>query len=475
MDILVEETVDENLQEIISPIDALVDEQGSALFDLCDMNKKGYIVKEDLKQLDGLIPNFSPNDLEQQLYCEVDNKNNFMINRDNFVRVIKPFLLKQNKSTLKQKKRQTKEVSKSMFRTISLDNDETKQQIAKPLSSETKPRMRLPKLSISLDEKLGSTDFINLRNPSSIPKELGNDGLYVSQESRPSIDSDDYESIPMNSPFYDRTFSIPDDNASAITSLKKRPEEQNEEIEKRNHNEIKEMLKKSRSSLEIKPKKLERPCNFGPTSLLEHPIVADDVKTPDRIFKIVFVGDSAVGKTCFLHRFCHNRFKPLFNATIGVDFTVKSIKLVDRLVAVQLWDTAGQERFRSITKQYFRKADSVILMYDVTSEQSFLNVRNWIESVRIGVGDCCVLCLVGNKVDLASNEVGRKVTYDDGKQIAQEFDMLFFETSAYTGLGINDCMKAVAIRLQQREDDQLEEALRLEMIIQNSKRSWCCV
>uniref|UniRef100_A0AC34GUI1 Uncharacterized protein n=1 Tax=Panagrolaimus sp. ES5 TaxID=591445 RepID=A0AC34GUI1_9BILA len=384
MDILVEEeAIDDN-------IDALVDEQGSALFDLCDMNKKGYVVKEDLKQLDGLIPNFSPNDLEQQFYREEDNKKFFRVNRDNFVRAIKPFLLKQNKSTPKQK------------------------QQAKSVSSEKKPRIRLPKLSISLDEKLGNTDFINLRNPSSIPKDLGNESLYVQQEARPSIDSDDYDSIPMNSPFYDRTFSIPDDNSSAITTLKKRPEDHDEEIEKRNHNEIKEI-------------------------------------------------------------FCHNRFKPLFNATIGVDFTVKSIKLVDRLVAVQLWDTAGQERFRSITKQYFRKADSVILMYDVTSEQSFLNVRNWIESVRIGVGDCCVLCLVGNKVDLASNEAGRKVTYDDGKQIAQEFDMLFFETSAYTGLGINDCMKAVAIRLQQREDDQLEEALRLEMIIQNSKRSWCCV
>ncbi|KAK5965042.1 Ras and EF-hand domain-containing protein, partial [Trichostrongylus colubriformis] len=110
-----------------------------------------------------------------------------------------------------------------------------------------------------------------------------------------------------------------------------------------------------------------------------------DLRTPDRIFKVVFVGDSAVGKTCFLHRFCYNRFKPLFNATIGVDFTVKTMNVGDRVIALQLWDTAGQERFRSITKQYFRKADGVLLLFDVTSEQSFLNVRNWIESVRNGV------------------------------------------------------------------------------------------
>ncbi|EPB70624.1 Ras family protein [Ancylostoma ceylanicum] len=92
-------------------------------------------------------------------------------------------------------------------------------------------------------------------------------------------------------------------------------------------------------------------------------------------------------------RFCYNRFKPLFNATIGVDFTVKTIKVGSRIVALQLWDTAGQERFRSITKQYFRKADGVLLLFDVTSEQSFLNVRNWIDSVRAGVDDTTVMAL----------------------------------------------------------------------------------
>ncbi|CAJ0580092.1 unnamed protein product, partial [Mesorhabditis spiculigera] len=199
-----------------------------------------------------------------------------------------------------------------------------------------------------------------------------------------------------------------------------------------------------------------------------------DMRAPDRIFKVVFVGDSAVGKTCFLHRFCHNRFKPLFNATIGVDFTVKSIQLRDRLIAVQLWDTAGQERFRSITKQYFRKADGVVLMYDVTSEQSFLHVRNWIASVKAGVDENVVMCLVGNKVDLFASENQRELTRKAGRQIADEFGMLYYETSAYTGFGITECMTAMAERLQKREQDHLEEALRLEMEV-TKKKSWCCV
>ncbi|KAE9416258.1 hypothetical protein Angca_003567, partial [Angiostrongylus cantonensis] len=189
----------------------------------------------------------------------------------------------------------------------------------------------------------------------------------------------------------------------------------------------------------------------------------EDLRTPDRIFKVVFVGDSAVGKTCFLHRFCYNRFKPLFSATIGVDFTVKTICVGNRVVALQLWDTAGQERFRSITKQYFRKADGVLLLFDVTSEQSFLNVRNWIESVRLGVDETTIMALVGNKVDLFGNESTRNTVFRAGKMLAEEFNMPFYETSAYTGYGIDHCMRSMAERLQKREEQQLHDALRLEM------------
>ncbi|EGT41967.1 hypothetical protein CAEBREN_28112 [Caenorhabditis brenneri] len=202
----------------------------------------------------------------------------------------------------------------------------------------------------------------------------------------------------------------------------------------------------------------------------------EELTQPDRIFKVVFVGDSAVGKTCFLHRFCHNRFKPLFNATIGVDFTVKTMKIPpNRAIAMQLWDTAGQERFRSITKQYFRKADGVVLMFDVTSEQSFLNVRNWIDSVRAGVDEATVMCLVGNKVDLFGNDIARSGVYRAAEKLALEFKIPFYETSAYTGYGIENCMRQMAESLQRREDNHLEEALKLDMNSNYKKRSWCCI
>ncbi|XP_009987585.1 PREDICTED: EF-hand calcium-binding domain-containing protein 4A-like, partial [Tauraco erythrolophus] len=104
--------------------------------------------------------------------------------------------------------------------------------------------------------------------------------------------------------------------------------------------------------------------------------------SPDRIFKVVFVGNSGVGKSSFIHRFCYDRFLAELNATIGIDYQVKSLMVDNTQVALQLWDTAGQERFRSITKQYFRKADGILVMYDITAECSFMAVRNWMSSVQ---------------------------------------------------------------------------------------------
>ncbi|XP_006506408.1 EF-hand calcium-binding domain-containing protein 4B isoform X3 [Mus musculus] len=106
--------------------------------------------------------------------------------------------------------------------------------------------------------------------------------------------------------------------------------------------------------------------------------------TPDRLFKIVFVGDSAVGKTSFLRRLCEARFSPGMAATVGIDYRVKTVTVDNAQVALQLWDTAGQERYRCISQQFFRKADGVAVMYDLTAKQSFLSIRQWLSSVEVG-------------------------------------------------------------------------------------------
>ncbi|XP_046333185.2 EF-hand calcium-binding domain-containing protein 4B-like isoform X2 [Haliotis rufescens] len=193
---------------------------------------------------------------------------------------------------------------------------------------------------------------------------------------------------------------------------------------------------------------------------------------PERIFKVVFVGDSGVGKSSFIYRFCHRNFKQSFSATIGVDFQIKTMMSEGKLIALQLWDTAGQERFRSITKQYFRKADGVIVMYDVTSENSFVNIRNWMNSVKEGVDDDTVIVIVGNKMDLAENDNKRVIKTKDGIKFADEYGALFYETSAKIGSGVTETMEALACVLREKEDKSIEAALRLEA--GTIKKKGCC-
>ncbi|KAL8601885.1 hypothetical protein ACOMHN_020620 [Nucella lapillus] len=189
-----------------------------------------------------------------------------------------------------------------------------------------------------------------------------------------------------------------------------------------------------------------------------------------RIFKVVFVGDSGVGKSSFIHRFCSNTFRATFSATIGVDFQVKPLTVGDNLVVMQLWDTAGQERYRSVTKQYFRKADGVIVMYDITSESSYLNVRQWMDSVQEGVEEGTVITIIGNKTDLV--EANPDMTrVKDGAKMAVEYNALFYETSAKTGSYISEAMLGMASLLKDKEDKALEASLKLTDV---PKKKGCC-
>ena len=99
----------------------------------------------------------------------------------------------------------------------------------------------------------------------------------------------------------------------------------------------------------------------------------------DQLIKLVFIGDSSVGKTCLLMRFSENRFSSDHMPTIGIDFKIKMLQVQDKRVKLQLWDTAGQERFQTITANYYRGAEGVILVYDASAAQTFSNVRNWLK------------------------------------------------------------------------------------------------
>ncbi|XP_041114045.1 EF-hand calcium-binding domain-containing protein 4B-like isoform X2 [Polyodon spathula] len=193
------------------------------------------------------------------------------------------------------------------------------------------------------------------------------------------------------------------------------------------------------------------------------------IATPDRLFKIVLVGNSSVGKTSFLRRFCDDCFYLGTSATVGIDYSVKTVTVDNSQVALQMWDTAGQERYRSITKQFFRKADGVIVMYDITSELTFTSVRQWLTSVQEGAGDDIPIMLIGNKTDKESE---REVQFKSGQRLAKDLDLIFYECSAFSGHSVKESMLQLARILKEREDEEKEKTILL--VDGSSKKKSCC-
>ena len=158
-------------------------------------------------------------------------------------------------------------------------------------------------------------------------------------------------------------------------------------------------------------------------------------KPREFLYKILLLGDTSVGKTCFLMRYTDNTFQEIHLSTIGLDYKLKNVQLEDgKFVKIQIWDTAGQDRFRSITKNYYKGAHGIILLYDITDRRSFDNVKTWIEQIREEVGDKVSIILVGNKIDEVD---GRKVKTEEGEKVANEIGLSFFECSAKTGENID--------------------------------------
>ena len=164
----------------------------------------------------------------------------------------------------------------------------------------------------------------------------------------------------------------------------------------------------------------------------------------DVLVKLLLIGDSGVGKSCLLLRYSDDKFTTSFITTIGIDFKIKTIHLDQKKVKMQIWDTAGQERFRTITAAYYRGAHGVLLVYDVTDETSFENVRNWMRNIEAHASEGAKVCLIGNKCDCEDSK--RKVTKERGVALAKEFGVPFFETSAKSGLRVEEAFSAMARR-----------------------------
>jgi small GTP-binding protein len=165
----------------------------------------------------------------------------------------------------------------------------------------------------------------------------------------------------------------------------------------------------------------------------------------DYSLKIVVVGDSGVGKSCFLIRFVRDTFDEDSQPTLGVEFLTKIVKTTSHTIQLQLWDTAGQELFRSVTSGYYRGSAGAVLMFDLTSHDSFESIDRWLQDIREVARTDVVTVLVGNKSDLADQ---RKVTAAEAEAYAKEHNIAYVETSAKSGTNVPETFDAVVAPIE---------------------------
>ena len=195
---------------------------------------------------------------------------------------------------------------------------------------------------------------------------------------------------------------------------------------------------------------------------------------PNHTFKILTIGESGVGKTCVLRRFVENKFLKNHLATIGIDFKTKVITLNGLNIKLKIWDTAGQERFRNITNQYYKGADGILLVYDVTDEESYSKIRDWMDQITSNTDNEEIgLVLLGNKCDMDP----RAVTEEMGKDMAKELNINYYETSALNGQGIKEAFEGLTMDIMKRKKLNLEGTGGVELNKKNEKKKKsgdCC-
>jgi small GTP-binding protein len=197
----------------------------------------------------------------------------------------------------------------------------------------------------------------------------------------------------------------------------------------------------------------------------------------DYSLKVVVVGDSGVGKTCFLIRFVRDMFDEESQPTLGVEFLTKIVQTDRHRIQLQLWDTAGQELFRSVTRGYYRGSAGALLVFDLTSRDSFENIGRWLQDIRDVARSDVVALLIGNKSDLADQRV---VTTEEASEFAKGHSMQYFETSAKTGANIAAAVEACVAVIEKNVDegayevDPQKTGTKMEFEAKTDPQPGCC-
>ena len=192
----------------------------------------------------------------------------------------------------------------------------------------------------------------------------------------------------------------------------------------------------------------------------------------DKSCQILLLGNMAVGKTCLITRYVNGIFKGEYIGTVGLEVNSKNEIINDTNVLVKLWDTAGQERFRALTPSYLRNAEGIMLIYDITSSESFEDLKSWLDSLKTHFGEknlIIPIVIVGNKIDL---EDMREIQKNNAIKFANEYNYKYFEASAKTGEGVDDAVRELVKQILANKEHYIEEGGEKKSIsIQNNKGS----
>mmetsp|Transcript_5867 Transcript_5867/g.6758 ORF Transcript_5867/g.6758 Transcript_5867/m.6758 type:complete len:194 (+) Transcript_5867:101-682(+) len=186
-------------------------------------------------------------------------------------------------------------------------------------------------------------------------------------------------------------------------------------------------------------------------------------------FKLVLLGDAAVGKSCLVVRFVRDEFYEFQEPTIGAAFLTQTVALDDATVKFEIWDTAGQERYRSLAPMYYRGAAAAIVVYDITDPDSFAGAKSWVKELQRRGDPNVIIALAGNKADL---EARRKITQEDAETYAEQNGILHLNTSAKDGTNVKSLFVEIAKRLPKSPAQPEREAFPITP--QNEAPRNCC-
>ena len=248
-----------------------------------------------------------------------------------------------------------------------------------------------------------------------------------------------------------------------------------QEISIKNGDNIQELLKKINAA--VNESKNELPSNIVSESVVKKANLMNE----QGALSFILIGDSTVGKTCFLNRYFKNQFTETFLSTIGIDKEIKNVRVGNDNYKLTVWDTAGQERFRCLPKKYYQNADGVLLLFDVTNEETFTSVSNWMKDVKdnsnktisadANAQSDISLYLIGNKID----KDGRVITREKAEEMAKSLGMKYFEVSCKINMNIPEVMARMIMECHMKAN-HIDNCFKLQPVKkgEDKKKKGCC-